>query len=500
MSIAAITLLLVLLAFVLRKSFSSRLPHIPGPSYTLPYIGNTIEVFSVENDFLLKCAEKFGPVMKFRTILGESVLVSSPDLVKQVLQTDQHLYGKRIFIYGLIEEVIGEGLVTIADHDIHKSLRGTINEAFTYSNLKLYFPIFNLMGAQLVREWRKAADEGKIVDVAQDFGTCTLDIIGRIAFGVDLQGFTTEKSNNQHAPNNGILSSAVQTLQLNLNTSPLELVPGIRHVLPNVLRRKGATELMSQELAKIVNVKKTLNNANNDARVEDKTQQDFLDILLRLRDENGSELSLESLINQSKTFLLAGHETTAVALSWTFYLLATHPEVQNRLWDEIQTHLSSHPDALDEGFPVEAVDSMKYLNKVTKESLRIRPPIPAIMRRAEHDTTLGDYHIPKDTVITVGIYVMHHHPDLWTDPERFDPDRWDALDSQKSMGTYIPFVMGDRSCIGNRFALLEIKAIVAHILANFSVALAPDHPPVGRTYNMVTVHPSPHVKLALKQR
>eukprot|EP01113_Clastostelium_recurvatum_P047724 TRINITY_DN855_c0_g1_i9.p1 TRINITY_DN855_c0_g1~~TRINITY_DN855_c0_g1_i9.p1 ORF type:complete len:402 (-),score=74.91 TRINITY_DN855_c0_g1_i9:243-1448(-) len=333
-----------------------------------------------------------------------------------------------------MQQFIGEGLVTIVDQDVHRALRGTIAEAFSYSNLKLYFPIFNYMGIRLVRKWQGACDAGVSVNVGEDFGTCTLDIIGRTAFGVDFNGFELASKSNSRT---SILFSGVHQLMNSMTVSLFEFVPGIRHYVPGSKIRTRASNTISDQMEIILNEKRQANGHGiKDNSDEDdgssSTQRDLLDVLSKLCDESGSPLSLSSIIDQAKTFLIAGHETTAVSLAWTFYYLATVPEVQECLWDEIKALLPHHPSAAQTGFPVDAVDGMKYLSKVVKEVLRIRGPVSAVIRRCEEDTDLGGYHLPRGVDVVVSMEAMHRHPDLWENPDTFDPDRWDNIDAQKA--------------------------------------------------------------------
>ncbi|CAJ0848401.1 6323_t:CDS:2 [Entrophospora sp. SA101] len=166
------------------------------------------------------------------------------------------------------------------------------------------------------------------------------------------------------------------------------------------------------------------------------------------------------------TFLAAGHETTGIALSWALYLLAKHPEVQDHLRQEL-LEASSDPD-LETSF--DKMNSLEYLNCVFKETMRIIPPVPAIARSSETDTTIDGYFIPKDTPIIVSIYSAHHDSKIWgEDHDKFEPSRWldPKLTSEINNYNYLPFLTGPRSCIGYKLAIIEFKIILFSLIKNF---------------------------------
>jgi len=184
-------------------------------------------------------------------------------------------------------------------------------------------------------------------------------------------------------------------------------------------------------------------------------------------DESGDVLTDSQMHGHTFTFMLAGHETTSVALSWLFYVLAKYPEVEEKLIKEIQTIIPNGQEV-----NADIVDKMPYLNNVIKETLRLYPPIPiAAGRKPIEDDFIGGYKIPKGTKILVCPLIQHRLETYWKNPDTFDPDRWN--NSQSDQFAYMPFLIGNHQCIGNRFAMLEIKIIVAILLSKFHLKILP---------------------------
>eukprot|EP01112_Ceratiomyxa_fruticulosa_P009406 TRINITY_DN2447_c0_g1_i7.p1 TRINITY_DN2447_c0_g1~~TRINITY_DN2447_c0_g1_i7.p1 ORF type:complete len:209 (+),score=32.55 TRINITY_DN2447_c0_g1_i7:305-931(+) len=198
---------------------------------------------------------------------------------------------------------------------------------------------------------------------------------------------------------------------------------------------------------------------------------------------------MNELVQNLKNFLFAGYETSSVACTWTILLLLQNPQVEEILVKEIVCVLGKDLKALP---TIEDLDKMKYLNQVVKESMKVRPPVHSTFRTTDCDTTLGGYNIPARTTFNISIYAMHHLPNLWNEPDEFKPERWE--DNNESHAGYYPFVHGTRNCIGQRFALLEIKTILCMVLKSFKFTLPADHPKITRAQS-VTMKPYPYVKV-----
>jgi cytochrome P450 len=211
----------------------------------------------------------------------------------------------------------------------------------------------------------------------------------------------------------------------------------------------------------------------------DRTNGYLLSRLLRVRDEEtGEGLSDQLLRNETITFLLAGHETTATNLAWTFYLLSRHPNVERRLREELDTVLGGRTPTVGD------LPRLQYTQMVIQESLRLYPPIWIIERRIIDDDVVGPYRLPGGSSIVISPYALHRHPGYWKDPEAFEPERFEA----RTPKAYMPFGTGPHHCIGNEFAMLEARLILAMVLQSYRLRLQPGH----------RVEPEPGITLRLR--
>jgi cytochrome P450 len=183
-------------------------------------------------------------------------------------------------------------------------------------------------------------------------------------------------------------------------------------------------------------------------------------------EETGEGLNDRQLRNETITFLLAGHETTANALTWTFYLLSRHPDVEGQLREELSHVLSGRAPTLED------LPRLVYLERVVKESMRLYPPIWIIERRVIADDVVGGYRLPAGSAVVIAPYALHRHPAFWERPESFEPARFENRPPE----AYIPFGAGPRYCIGREFATLETQLIIAMVVQGFRLRLVPEHP------------------------
>jgi cytochrome P450 len=210
---------------------------------------------------------------------------------------------------------------------------------------------------------------------------------------------------------------------------------------------------------------------------------DIVDRLLAARDpETGEGMSAAQIRDEIITLMLAGHETSATGLTWTFHLLARHPEIEERLCAELAHVLGGRP-AMTADLP-----RLPYLKQVVQESMRLYPPVWGIARKCTEETEFGAYRVPRNAYIAITMYVLHRHPQYWPDPERFDPERFDPKRSESRHSyCYLPFSAGPRACIGAGMAMLEIQLVLAQLLQRFRVRPLPDHPVVPQA--VVTLKP-----------
>ncbi|MFN8374498.1 MAG: cytochrome P450 [Anaerolineae bacterium] len=206
---------------------------------------------------------------------------------------------------------------------------------------------------------------------------------------------------------------------------------------------------------------------------------DVLSMLIHMRDENGEQMTEDELVGQANILFFAGHETTANLLTWTLFLLNKHPEIYGRVMQELDSVLGGADPT------VEQLGKLEVLDRVLKESLRILSPVPFLLRVAMENTELSGYRIPRGSEVIYSPYITHHMPEIYPEPQRFNPDRW--LTSSPSSYEYLPFGAGIRMCIGATFATMEAKIVLATMLQRYHLALPPEMP-VNRSV-MITFSP-----------
>ena len=246
-------------------------------------------------------------------------------------------------------------------------------------------------------------------------------------------------------------------------SSMLEMLPWYYYNLSsNGKREIEAIEELNALLRNLLNERKK-EYASGETRLHN-GRKSFLDHVVEIQAREGG-LTDDQIIGESNTVLVAGHETTSATVAWTLYFLCKHPEVQERVYLEIVEHLAGKP------FDTVEVGSLSYLNMVVKESMRIQPTIPSIGRVLTESITVDGWTFPPGTEIEIMIYWIHRDPEYWPDPEKFDPERFSVENSQgRNPYAFVPFSAGPRNCIGQRFAVLESRILIAAIINNFKIS------------------------------
>jgi len=219
----------------------------------------------------------------------------------------------------------------------------------------------------------------------------------------------------------------------------------------------------------------------------------LLSLLLHAQDIDGTRMTDRQLRDEAMTLFIAGHETTALALSWTWYLLSQHPDVEAKLWAELEAVLGGHPPSVAD------LPRLTYTENVVRESLRLYPPAYGFGREALQDCEIGGYVVPKGTTLFMSQWVIHRSSRYFPDPEAFMPDRWaDGLAKRLPKYAYFPFGGGPRICIGGGFAMMEAVLLLATIAQRFRLTLVPGHPIA--LYPSITLRPAYGVRVTLERR
>jgi cytochrome P450 len=399
--------------------------------------------------FLLEGMRRYGDVFRYR--LGPLVfhLVAHPDHVRRVLLDNGRNY-PRSWYYDRVKAVMGEGLVT-TEGRAWRRLRRMSQPAFHHERIEALAGLMTETIGTMIGRWgehlRAKCDEP--IDIAPEFAGMTLRIVGLALGGIDLVGEADR------------IGQAVTTVleYLERRLSDLVTLPAGIPTPRNLRARRALRTLDSL-------IEDMLAGRRGDPG---RDRVDLLSMLLAVRDEEtGAGLTDRELRDQVLTFIGAGHETTAVALAWTIYLLCRHPEVDERLRAEVSGAFDGRtPGASD-------LPRLPYTRRVIEESLRLYPPVYAVVRDVIAEDEIGGFRIPARSMIVLSPYVTHRHREFWPDPETFDPDRFRPdRSADRPRFAWYPFLGGPHQCIGQEFAMMEMILTIAMLAKAFRFQLAP---------------------------
>ncbi|HYU91989.1 MAG TPA: cytochrome P450 [Actinomycetota bacterium] len=392
---------------------------------------------------LLSQAANFGDVAYLKLPRFPAYLLNHPDLVHDVLVT-----GSQKFMKGPTMQaaklVLGESLLT-SEGDDHRRQRRMIQPIFHRDRIEGFADAMVERAARASERWQA----GEILDMHREMAGLTLAVVGATLFGIDIEAEETR--------------SVGQALALQLSMfgrvfSPLFRL-SMRLPLPSNRRFERSKAALDDVIDRMIARR----------RSTDATGEDVLSLLIRAQ-EDGTGMSDAQVRDEAMTLLLAGHETTSNALTWTWYLLSQHADVEAKLHAELDEVLGGRlPTVAD-------VPRLRLTEMVLTESMRILPPAWAIGRRALVDHHAGSYVVPAGSVVIVSPYLVHHDPRWYEDPEAFVPERWrDEERSRRPRNAYLPFGAGPRMCVGEHFARLEGVLVLATIAQRWRLDLVPGH-------------------------
>jgi cytochrome P450 len=425
-------------------------------------------------EFLLEVALRYGPVVSMPFIRDPVVLISGPQDIQYLLHQNYRNYQKTTERWKVFRELIGNGLLA-SDGDLWRRQRQRIQPAFHQERLAMFEDLLQTATTDVIAEWRKAAAEEKPIGIFGELLRLSLRIITKAMFGRDVREF--EKTALRAFASAHVYINPMSLINL------LELPVAVRRLF---LPRFRQFETAFRQLNGIVD------QMIAERRASGEDNGDFLSMLLMGRDdEHGETMDQAQLRDEVMGAFLAGHETTAIALTWAFYLLSKNPVARRQLQAEVGSVLGGR-------FPrIQDLPNLKYNRMVIDESMRLYPPAWGFDRKSVADDVLGGYRIPAGSTVAICTYVMHHHPAYWENPEGFDPMRFSE---ERSVGrpeyAYLPFGGGPRRCIGNRFAMLEMQLILAAITQNFDLDLVPG--PAVNVWPTVNLQPDRNFEMALK--
>ncbi len=375
-------------------------------------------------------------------------MLHHPEHIKHVLQDNNRNYWKGGLI-ARVKPLIGEGLFT-SEGDFWRRQRRLAQPAFHRQRIESFATIMSAAGARMLEDWETAAASGTPIDLMETTSRVTLRIVGQALFGIDLIGQAE-----------GVGRAMLTALQF-VSEEAFSLFPSLL-MLPTPRNRRFLRA--RAELDRVVL------GIIEDRRRGGAAGDDLLGMLMEARDaDTGAGMSDRQLRDETMTFVLAGHETTAVTLAWACLLLAQHPEIGERVRQEVSTVLAGRAPALAD------LPRLALTRRVIDETLRLYPPVPVVARETFGADEIDGYDIPAKTGVMMSPYVTHRHPALWDDPDRFDPERFTAERcAARPRFAYFPFGGGPRLCIGNEFALMESQILLAMIAQRYRVDVAPGH-------------------------
>jgi len=439
----------------------------PGPKRKIPF-ASVLSYRRGPLPFFQNLANQYGDISYFRLGPQEAYFLNHPDYIKDVLVTNNQNFMKGLVLQRA-KRLLGEGLLT-SEGDYHRRQRRLAQPAFHRQRIVSYADLMTSYALRLRERWH----DGETRDMSGEMMRLTLAIVGKTLFDADVES---------DAADVGEAMSAVMELFETLTLPFFELLQ--RLPLPQLRRFDNAKRKLDRIIFRLI----------EDRRRSGVDRGDLLSMLLLAHDEegDGGQMSDEQLRDELMTIFLAGHETTANALTWTWYLLSQQPEIERKLHCELDEVLGSNPPAFAD------VARLPYTEKIFAESMRLYPPSWAIGRLATVDCEIGGYPVGRKALVLMSQYVMHRDARYYPDPDRFDPERWTthARDARPQF-SYFPFGGGPRRCIGEGFAWMEGILLIATVAQQWRMRLVPHHPVALKP--VITLRPKHGMKMTLSRR
>ena len=439
----------------------------PGPKGR-PVVGNMLGYARDPLGFLTRCSREYGDVVRLRFPGTLAYLISHPDDVEQVLVKNNPNFIKDKYTREELS-VLGNGLL-INEGDFWRRQRRLAQPAFHRRRVEAYGDTMVAFTQRMLEDWQ----DGEVRNVHTEMMRLTLEIVAKTLLDADIAGEAEDVGE--------AMAQIMDYFSDQGSGSFLRLLPE-RVPTPANVRYRRAVRRLDGIIYSII----------EERRRSGADTGDLLSMLLHAADEDGNRMDPRQLRDEVMTVVLAGHETTAIALSWTFYLLGENPEAEAKLLTELEEMLDGRAATVGD------LPRLRYADAVIKESMRLYPPAWAIGREALGDCEVGGYHVPTKTQMFISQYVTHRDPRFFDDPDVFDPSRWhDGRTDQLPAYAYFPFGGGPRLCIGSSFARMEAMLLLATIAREFRLEPVPGGPPVPQP--SITLRPRGGIRMKLNKR
>ncbi len=438
------------------------------PPTVRPSLDELLVLRGEPHEFLRRLTAQHGHVVRCAAGPLSFLSLTHPDAVQHVLVTRQRHYSKDTFQYRLLAEVTGGGLLT-TDGDPWLDRRRLLQPSFHRDHVAGFAPVFASFAERMVARWREPAGRGETLDIAAEMMHVALQAVVKTLFGAEIG----ERDDR-------LVRATLTVLDhIMFRSRTLGLVP---RWLPLRANRdaRAALRVLNDAILGTIDRRRSVSNGG------ERHDSDLLARLMQADVHGRAPLSDREMRDEMITMLIAGHETVASALTWTWYLLARHPEIDQTLTDEIRGVCGEEP------LTAATVPRLPYAAAVFREAMRLYPPAWVITRRALDDDVVGEYRVPRGALIVLSPYVTQRHPDFWAEPERFDPERFLTRSHARPRYAYFPFGAGPHLCIGNHFAMVEAVLVIAAVTRRYRLTIGgePPHMIAG-----VTLHPRDGLRL-----
>jgi cytochrome P450 len=436
----------------------------PGPKGH-PLGGNVREYARDPLGFLSRCVREYGDVVELRFMGQPIYLLADPGLIEYVLVENNRNFTKTR-ILKRNRRLLGEGLL-ISEGEFWRRQRRLAQPAFHRKRVAAYGEVMAAFAERSLGAWR----DGQTIDVHEEMMHLTLEIVAKCLFDADVGARATDVGK----------AMKVALEDFSSQRRLLRIPKGIP--TPHNIRFEMAARRLDGVVGAII----------ENRRKSEEDRGDLLSMLMLAEDDCGERMTDKQLRDEVMTLFLAGHETTANALSWTFWLLSLNPEVEHELAEELARVLGGRPPTTSD------LPTLPYVECVLKESMRLYPPAWVVGREAIAECEVGGYRMAAGTTALMSQWIVHRDHRYHEDPERFDPDRWTAqYEKALPRFAYFPFGGGPRQCIGASFAMTEACLILAAVAQRFKMELAPGQR--VEPYASITLRPEKGIRMTLVER
>lgn len=439
----------------------------PGPR-GWPLVGIALQLRKRGLEVFTQAARDYGDIVYIPLAFGQSrILINHPDLIEQVLVLQHNKFHKTAMARAATEKILGNGLVN-SEGDFWRRQRRLAQPAFQKSRVNEYAATMTEHALAHASKWQ----DGDEREIGEEMSRLACGIAVKTLFGLDVGPEADRVSENL---------AFLMRFQMERVRSPIHLPENFPR--PKQRRAQAAFDFLDALVYRLIEQRRARGSDGND----------LLSRLIAAMDEDGSQMTPKQLRDETMTLFLAGHETTALTLTWTWYLLAQNPSAEVRLLEELSRVLGNRPSRPED------LESLPYLDAVIREALRLYPPAYIIGRMANEPFELGGYSFPAGTTVLMSQWIMHRDPRYFSEPNAFRPERWlDGLAARLPAHAYFPFGGGPRRCIGQGFAMMEAALVAATLARHFHFELLP-----GQSVEpdpLITLRPRCGIRMKIHRR